>query len=187
MNIAEAIAMAAGSSFLAGVRLHAVVAALGLAGRMGYVTLPGAMGALADPWVIGVAAGLAFVEFLADKIALVDTVWDAGSTFLRVPGGATLAAMALADGGPAATTIAALLGGTFAFGVHSGKTAARVAVNHSPEPFSNVAVSLFEDVGGLGAIALLLLAPLILLALLLLLVVWMGRKVGRHLKGRAKP
>lgn len=163
---AELLAVAAGSSFLAGIRLYAAVALLGLVARLGWLDLPGSLTALERPEVIGVAATLAVAEFVADKVPWFDSVWDGIGTFLRVPGGALLAAGALSDSGPAASVIAGLLGGTFALGVHGTKAATRVAVNHSPEPVSNWFLSLVEDLGVPAVIALMIFAPVVLVVLL---------------------
>lgn len=143
------LGLAMGASWLSGIRLYACVATLGLLHRFELARLPGSLDVLANEWVIGVAAVLFVVEFLADKIAYVDTVWDAVHTFIRIPAGASLAAAAFADIHPAAQAVAFLIGGSIAFSAHGAKTATRFAVNHSPEPVSNAAVSLGED--GLAA------------------------------------
>lgn len=143
-------------SLAAGINLYATVALIGLAERYGWVALPPEYAPLGHAWVIGLAATLYVVEFFADKVPWIDTLWDAVHTFIRPVGGAALAVAALGDASPAAQVAAALLGGTVAAGSHFAKAGTRVVVNTSPEPFSNWTLSLLEDgfVAGLGLLAL---------------------------------
>lgn len=141
----ELLAVAAALGWASGMRLYAVVFLTGLAGAMGWVPLPSGLQMLQNPIVMG-ASGLMFaLEFFADKIPGVDTVWDAIHTVIRIPAGAGLAAAAL--GGDSATwaTVAALMGGTLAATAHTAKATTRAAVNTSPEPFSNIGLSLLGD------------------------------------------
>lgn len=151
MDLFHTIALALGAAWLSGVRLYAMVAILGLLGKYGGLQLPGALTALENPWVIGVASTLLVVEFIADKVPAIDSVWDVVHTFIRIPAGAVLAASAFGDYDPTIKVVAALIGGTLAFGSHATKTTARAAVNTSPEPVSNLVVSTTEDVYAVGS------------------------------------
>ena len=139
------LGLLAGSSLASGLRLYATIAVLGFLGHAGALALPGHLTVLANPWVIAVAASLYLVEFLADKIPYVDSIWDVVHTFVRVPASALLAWAALADIPDHWRVIAALLCGGLTLSVHGLKSSARVAVNTSPEPITNWAASLTED------------------------------------------
>ena len=145
MNPIQTLSLALGAGFSSGLNLYATVATLGLLQRFGIVHLPASLQVLAHPWVIGVAAGLYLIEFFADKIPYVDTVWDAVHTLIRPPAAALLAYSA-AGGAPLEWRWgAALLAGGVALTSHGTKASTRAAVNASPEPFSNWALSLGED------------------------------------------
>src|ERR1700731_3147820 len=137
------LGFAMGSAWLSGINLYATVATLGLLQRFKLVHLPGDLGYLSTWWVIALACSLYAIEFIADKIPAVDSVWDAIHTFIRVPAGAILAASAFADFDPAVRFAALLVGGGVALSSHGAKAATRLAANTSPEPFSNIALSLF--------------------------------------------
>jgi hypothetical protein len=145
-----------GFSVAAGVNLYATVALIGLASRFEWVTLPPEYAIFNNNWVIGLALVLYAVEFVADKVPWVDTLWDTIHTFIRPLGGAAVAVAALGDASPGMTALVALLGGTVAAGAHATKAGTRVVVNTSPEPFSNWILSLAEDgfVVALGLLAL---------------------------------
>lgn len=145
-----------GFSFAAGINLYATVAMLGLAERFGWVDLPEQFRVFDNDVVIGVAIVLYVIEFVADKIPWVDSVWDAVHTVIRPIGGAVIAVVTLGDASPTVKGLVALLGGTLATGTHLTKAGTRAAANASPEPFSNWALSLAEDafVIGLSALAL---------------------------------
>ena len=145
-----------GFSFAAGINLYATVAILGLAERFGWVDLPEQFRVFDNDVVIGVAILLYVIEFVADKIPWVDSVWDAVHTVIRPIGGAVIAVLTLGDASPTVKGLVALLGGTLATGTHLTKAGTRAAANASPEPFSNWALSLAEDafVIGLSALAL---------------------------------
>lgn len=139
------VAIAAALGWASGLRLYAVLLLVGLAGRLAWVDLPPGLSILASPLVLG-ATGLMFVvEFFADKIPGVDSVWDTVHTVIRIPAGAALAASVLGGDSAAWTLIAALMGGTLAATSHAAKATTRAAVNTSPEPFSNVGLSLLGD------------------------------------------
>ncbi len=169
---APAIALAAALSWGAGLRLYLVVFVFGLLGRLGWWPLPENLEVLAHPAVLAASGFMSVVELTADKVPWIDSAWDAVNTFIRIPAGAALAAAVFGDSGAAWTLAAALLGGTLTATTHFAKAGTRAAVNTSPEPFSNVAVSLGEDVGVLGGLWLALAHPLVfLLALVVFLVI----------------
>ena len=145
MNPIQTLSLALGAGFSSGLNLYATVATLGLLQRFGVVHLPASLQALGHPWVIGIAATLYLVEFLTDKIPYVDTVWDFIHTFIRPPAAALLAYAATGGAGSEWRWGAALLAGGVALTSHGTKASARAAVNTSPEPFSNWALSLGED------------------------------------------
>jgi hypothetical protein len=186
MNAIETLSLALGAAWTAGINLYATVAVLGLLQRYELVgRLPGGLEALDNWWVIGAALFLYAVEFVADKVPYVDTVWDAVHTFVRVPAGAALAVAATADLDPSVRVVAFLLGGGLALSTHGTKATARAAANASPEPFSNWALSLVEDVLAVGAVVLAVLHPLAILAVIvifLLLLAWILPKVVRALR-----
>jgi len=192
LTAVELIALASTVSLLAGWRLYLVTFAVGLAMKLGWVAMPQqlhALDVLANNWIIGVAALGALAEFFADKIAWVDSLWDAVHSAVRPLGGALLS-MAIIDGGDPAWQVGSfLLGGGAALLAHSGKAGARAIVNASPEPFSNVAVSTGEDVATLGLLGLAVANPIAaaLIALILVIVsVWLvvsaRRMLGRLLE-----
>jgi hypothetical protein len=185
MNITQILGLAMGSAWTSGVNLYATVAVLGLLERYGLAHLPGDLKVLANPWVLGVAIALYVVEFFADKIPYLDTVWDAIHTFIRVPAGAVLAYGATAQLDPAARTVALLVGGGLALSSHGTKAAIRAAANLSPEPFTNWALSLAEDVLVIGAVILAVIKPLAILCVILVFVIvalWLLPKIFRRLR-----
>ncbi len=145
-----------GFSLAAGVNLYATVAILGLSTRFGIVDLPPQFAAFNHPWIIGLALALYVVEFVADKVPWVDTVWDTVHTFVRPLGGALIAVSTLGEASPWLQGLTAVVGGTLAAGSHFTKAGTRAAVNLSPEPFTNWGLSLAGDafVIGLGMLAL---------------------------------
>lgn len=165
-TLLNTLAVGLGSSWVAGINLYATVAVLGMLGRWGGLALPGELQVLTSGWVIAVASGLYTVEFFADKIPYVDSVWDVLHTFIRVPAGAALAAEAFGDYDPAVRTIALLVGGGLALGSHGAKAATRAVINLSPEPFTNIAASVAEDTFTLGYLFAIYLFPLLALAIL---------------------
>ncbi len=149
LDLTQLVAMAAALGWASGLRLYAVVFLTGAAGFMGWVPLPPGLQLLQNPVVLGVSGLLFMIEFVADKIPGVDSVWDAIHTFIRIPAGAALAFGALngafgVDGNTWAL-LAALAGGTLAATAHTAKATTRAAANTSPEPFSNVGLSLLGD------------------------------------------
>ena len=142
----EVVALIVAVSFAAGLNVYATVATLGLLARTGVVSLPGGLQMLGSWWVIGASAALFGVEFFADKVPAFDLIWNALHTFIRIPVAALLAWRATANLSPQEQLIATLLGGLVAFAAHGGKTAVRAVVTPSPEPLSNMGLSLGEDV-----------------------------------------
>jgi hypothetical protein len=165
------IAMTAAMAWGAGLRLYLVVFVVGLADYLGYVPLPESMKIISHPAVMGASGFMAFIEFFADKIPYLDSVWDSIHTFLRIPAGAALAAGMMGGNGEAVSMVAAILGGTLAAGTHFGKAGTRAVVNTSPEPFSNVATSLAEEGMLLGGLGLAMTSPWLFLALLLVFII----------------
>jgi uncharacterized protein DUF4126 len=145
MNPIETLGLALGAGFSSGLNLYATIATLGLLQRFGVIHLPEQLQVLAHPWVLGIAIALYVIEFLADKIPLVDTVWDAIHTVIRPPAAALLAYGAAGAAPPEWRWGAALLAGGVALTSHGTKASTRAAVNASPEPFSNWALSFGED------------------------------------------
>ncbi len=183
-----------GFSFAAGVNLYATVALLGLASRYGWVSLPEQYRVFDSDLVIGAAIALYLVEFVADKIPWVDTLWDGLHTIIRPAGGAMIAVATVGEVSPGVEGLMALLGGSLAAGTHFTKAATRAVVNTSPEPFSNWGLSIAEDifVVSLGFIALAypLLAAVIVIAgvvLILVFAAWIVRAVGRRWRSLDRP
>ena len=177
------LAMSAAMAWGAGLRLYLVVFVVGVLGKLGYVPLPDALQMLMNPLVIGAAGLMAFIEFFADKIPWLDSAWDAVHTFLRIPAGAALAAGMLGDSGEGVAMAAALIGGTLTAGTHFGKAGTRAVANTSPEPFSNIGLSLVEDTMVAGGLALAMANPIIFLVLLLIFIIALVMLIRVVLKG----
>lgn len=176
LDTPQLLALAAALGWASGLRLYAVVFCTGLAGAIGWLALPPGLHLLQHPAVLGASGFMLFVEFFADKLPGVDSLWDLLHTVVRIPAGAALAAAALGADDATMALVAGLLGGTLAATAHATKAAARAAVNTSPEPFSNVAVSLLEDGASVGALWLAATHPLlfgVLLALTLVAMAWL--------------
>jgi hypothetical protein len=145
MDTPQLIAVAAALGWASGLRLYAVLFLTGLAGALGWVPLPGGLQVLQSTPLLVASGFMLFVEFFADKIPWVDSVWDAVHTLVRIPAGALLAASVFGWDHATAASVAAVLGGTLAATAHVAKASTRAAVNASPEPFSNIALSLVGD------------------------------------------
>ena len=184
-DLPQLIALAAVLGFASGIRLYAVLLIAGLVGYAGWVELPGGLAVLQHPWVLAASAIMFAIEFFADKIPGVDSVWDAIQTFTRIPAGAALAAGVFGGMDSAAwTTVAAIVGGSLAATSHFAKAGTRAAANTSPEPFSNIGLSAVEDVGVAGLMWLVLSYPLVALGVvivLLILAVWLLPKLFRFI------
>ena len=141
------LALAFGSSLTAGFRLYVTVLTLGLLNRYEILDLPQRLEVLSDPWVLGAASVLLIIEFFADKIPYIDNTWDAIHSFIRIPAGALLAAGAMGDVDEPLLWVAGLIGGVISLTAHGAKASTRLAVNATPEPFSNWFLSLLEEDG----------------------------------------
>ena len=176
-----------GFSFAAGINLYATVAILGLSQRLGWVTLPDQFRVFDNNVVIGAAVVMYVIEFFADKIPCVDSLWDAVHTVIRPVGGALIAVTALGQASPTVEGLVALLGGMLAAGTHLTKSGTRAVANTSPEPFSNWALSLAEDafVVALSTLALkypvaAALVVVIGVVMILVFATWIIRAVRRR-------
>jgi hypothetical protein len=186
------LALAGALAWGAGLRLYLVVFALGLAGHAGWMPLPEHLAALGSPLVIAAAGFMATVELFADKLPWLDSLWDGVQTFIRIPAGAALAAGVFGDAGAGMAIAAALLGGSVTAATHFSKAGARAAVNTSPEPFSNIGLSLAEDALVIGGGWLAIAYPALFLALLAMFLVtalfllrWLVRGFRRIFRGPA--
>ena len=191
LDLAQLVALAAVLGFASGIRLYAVLLVVGLVGYAGWVDLPAGLDVLSHPWVLAASGVMFAVEFFADKVPAVDSLWDALHTFIRIPAGAALAASVFGFGtaaGPdsaAWATVMAIIGGSLAATSHFTKAGTRAAVNTSPEPVSNLVASTAEDVLVGGLLALVLAYPLAALAVVLLLValaIWLLPKLARFIR-----
>jgi hypothetical protein len=185
LDMPQLLALAAALGWASGVRLYLVVLLTGLAGYLGWIPLPSGLQLLSHPVVLAASGFMVFVEFFADKIPGLDSIWDMVHTAIRIPAGAALAAGVFGVDHAAMALVAALLGGGFAATAHAAKATTRAAINTSPEPFTNVGASLVEDtavpVGLWLAVAHPLLFGLLFIAVLVLSV-WLIRKSWRFLK-----
>lgn len=172
MGIVEILGVAGSVSLLAGWRMYLCVFATGLAMRMGWIDAPQhlqSLDVLANNWVLG-ASGIGLVaEFFADKVAWLDSIWDAVHTAIRPIGGALLALAIVDASDPAWQVITLLLGGGAALASHSAKAGTRAVVNASPEPFSNIAVSTGEDIATGGLLFLALANPVAAIAVAIIM------------------
>ena len=174
-----------GTAWTSGINLYATVAALGIANRLEMIQLPQNLEVLSHPGVIAIACIMYFIEFFADKVPYLDTGWDALHTFIRVPAGAILAARSLGDLNPALELMALLAGGSIALIAHGTKATVRLAINASPEPFSNWAASITEDLTVFGSLWLMFNHPIVMIILVLVflaLVAWLVPKIYRLAK-----
>lgn len=182
----QLVALAAALGWASGLRLYAVLFIVGAAGYLGLVDLPGGLKVLMHPFVLAASGFMCFVEFFADKVPGVDSLWDIVHTFIRVPAGAALAAGVFGDSSSATILAAAIVGGTLAAGSHVAKTGSRAVINTSPEPFSNWTASFGEEVA-VGTLLWLAFAhPVValgVLAALVALTIWLIPKVWRMLRG----
>jgi hypothetical protein len=171
----QIVALAAALGWASGIRLYLVLFLVGFVDRMGWVAMPHGLHLLSHPLVLAASGLMVIVEFFADKVPWVDSIWDTVHTFIRVPAGAMLAASAIGALDPHGGTIGALV----------TKSSTRALANTSPEPFSNIGLSLGEDLIVPGGLALALLHPIVfvvLLAVMLALGIWLVPKIWRFLK-----
>lgn len=187
-SLSSVIALSMGMAWASGINLYAALLTLGILAHTGNIALPEPLQVVADPLVIGAAGFMYLVEFFADKIPGIDSGWDVIQSFVRIPGGAMLAAAAVGDISPAAEIAAGLLGGGLAATTHATKAGARVMINTSPEPVSNWSASIGEDVAVIGGVWAALNHPWLFLALLLvfiLLMAWLLPRIWRGIKSVA--
>ncbi len=185
MGVVETIALAMGVAWASGINLYATIATLGILANTGHMTLPPDLMILADPLVIAAAGFMYCVEFFADKVPGVDTAWDGLHSFIRIPAAAVLAAGALGDISPAAELAAAIAGGGLAASSHALKSGTRVLINTSPEPFSNIGVSLAEDaivIAGVWAAVAHPIPMAIFLIVFVLAMIWLLPRLWRLIK-----
>lgn len=185
MDWFSTLSLALGSAWTSGINLYATVTVLGLLQKFGFTKLPGGLDVLDNWWIIGVAGFLFLVEFFADKIPYLDSVWDVIHTFIRVPAGVIVAYAATNQLDASISIPAALVGGGLAFSSHGTKAAARLAANVSPEPVSNWVLSLVEDAIAIIGSVLSVLAPVVIAIVLLLFVIfffWFFPKVFRAVR-----
>jgi len=179
------LSLALGTAWTSGINLYATVSVLGLLQKFGATKLPGGLDVLDNWWIIGVGAFLYLVEFFADKIPYVDSVWDVVHTFIRVPAGAIVAYAATNQMDSSVHIVAALLGGGLAFSSHGTKAAVRAGANLSPEPVSNWVLSIVEDIVAFVGALLAVFAPVliaIVLIIFLIFFVWFAPKVFRAVR-----
>jgi hypothetical protein len=174
MDMLQTVALSSGLAWASGLRLYLVVLLAGTLSYFGYLTLPETLSVLKHPLVIGAAGIMAFAELIADKIPAFDSIWDSIQTFIRIPAGALLAAFAMGDVDPAWTVAAGLIGGTITAGTHFAKAGSRLAINTSPEPFSNWIASFGEEGMVLSGLWTMLAAPAVFLGLLAVFLVLAG-------------
>jgi hypothetical protein len=185
MGAVETAALAAGLSWASGLRLYAALFTAGMLHWFNVMTLPQPLQILAHPVVLAASGVMLAVEFLVDKVPGLDSIWDSVHTFIRIPAGAVLAAGAFAQLDPVWVTTAAILGGMIAGSSHLTKAGTRAALNTSPEPVSNWAASLTEDVATIGGLTLAVFNPWVFLALLAVFIVfalWFIPKVFRFIR-----
>ena len=197
MDFISTLAIGMGASWVSGINLYATVATLGLLSRFANLKLPGELEVLTSWWVIGIALFLFVVEFIADKIPVVDSAWDVIHTFIRIPAGAVLAATAFGDFDKSVQVTAFLLGGGLALTSHGTKAATRAVINTSPEPVSNIVISLAEDVLVVVSILLAVFLPVVVFFVVaagVAVTVWVlprvvrfFRQVFRKIRGLFRP
>lgn len=176
------LTLALGSAWTSGINLYATVTVLGLLQKFGSIKLPGGLDVLDNWWIIGIAGFLYAIEFVADKVPYVDSVWDVIHTFIRVPAGAVVAYAATYEMDAAVMIIAALLGGGLALSSHGTKAALRAGANLSPEPVSNWILSIIEDILAIVGTVLAVFAPILIALVLVIFLVfffWFAPKVFR--------
>jgi len=184
-QISTTLALSMGLAWASGINLYATLFTLGYLANTGDMELPPDLLIIANPMVMGAAGIMYCIEFFADKIPGIDTGWDTLHTFIRIPAGAMLAAGAIGDMNPAIEIAAGILGGGLATATHATKAGSRVLINTSPEPFTNWAASISEDVAVIGGVWACLNHPflaLIILVLSIILIIWLLPKIWKGIK-----
>ena len=185
LDTAQLVALAGAVGWASGIRLYLVILLTGLAGYLGWMQLPQGLHLLANPVVLGASGFMVFVEFFADKIPGLDSLWDVVHTVIRIPAGAALAAGVFSADSAAMSLVAALVGGTLAGTSFAAKATSRAAINTSPEPFSNIGTSLVEDTLVPAGLWLAVAHPFVfipVLVVVLMLSIWLIRLCWRFLK-----
>ena len=185
LDTAQLVALAGAVGWASGIRLYLVILLTGLAGYLGWMQLPQGLHLLANPVVLGASGFMVFVEFFAEKIPGLDSLWDVVHTVIRIPAGAALAAGVFSADSAAMSLVAALVGGTLAGTSFAAKATSRAAINTSPEPFSNIGTSLVEDSLVPAGLWLAVAHPFVFIPLLLvvlILSIWLIRICWRFLK-----
>ena len=181
VDLTQLVAIAAALGWASGLRLYAVVFITGLAGWLGWISLPGDLHVLSHPVVLGASGLMLFIEFFVDKIPGLDSLWDAIHTFVRIPAGAALAGAVFGGDQASWVTAAALMGGTLAATSHAAKLTTRASANTSPEPFSNIALSLLGDSAvplmlwlswAHPVVALVALAAIVVVSIVVVVILW---------------
>ena len=178
----QLVALAASLGWASGLRLYAVLFIVGGLGYLDWIDLPTGLDVLSHPFVLAASGFMCFVEFFADKIPAVDSLWDAVHTVIRIPAGTALAASVFGDSSSATMLAAAILGGTLAAGSHFVKAGSRAVINTSPEPFSNWTASVGEEIAVGSVLWLAFTYPLVALAVVLVLTglaIWLIPKLWR--------
>ena len=184
-QVASTISLTMGAAWASGINLYAAMLVLGILGATGNIVLPEGLAVLMNPMVIGAAGIMYIAEFVADKIPVVDSGWDTVHTFIRIPAGVLMAAGAVGDVNTALAVAAGICGGGLAATSHAAKAGSRVVINASPEPFTNWAASLAEDVAVIGGLWAALHQPwlfLLFMVLFIALVIWLLPKIWRGIK-----
>lgn len=182
-DLIQTLSLTLGVAWASGINLYAAVAVIGLGGATGYVDLPPSLELVQDPLIILAAAFMYCVEFMADKTPGVDSAWDTVHTFIRIPAGAMLAAGAVGPVDPAIAVAAGLLGGGVTAATHATKAGSRVLINTSPEPFSNWAASIAEDVAVFAGLWAALQHPVLFLIALLAFLIMLCFLLPKILRG----
>ena len=185
LNMASLTTLAVGLGWASGLRLYGLVFTLGMLSRFAGVQMPGGLDVLGHPLILAISGLLLLVEFLADKVPYIDSIWDSVHTFIRIPAGAALAAAVMGDQGTAAQVAMGLLGGSLAAGTHLAKSGLRAAINTSPEPISNVTTSLTEDAVAASGLWALFYHPLwflLGLAIFILVAAWLLVRLWRFVR-----
>jgi uncharacterized protein YjeT (DUF2065 family) len=178
----QLVALAASLGWASGLRLYAVLFIVGGLGHLNWIDLPSGLDVLSHPFVLAASGFMCFIEFFADKIPAIDSLWDAVHTVIRIPAGAALAASVFGDSSSATMLAAAILGGTLAAGSHFVKAGSRAVINTSPEPFSNWTASFGEEIAVGSVLWLAFTYPLVALAVVLVLTglaIWLIPKLWR--------
>jgi len=184
-QVSTTLALTMGLAWASGINLYATLFTLGYLANTGNIDLPPDLLIITHPMVMGTAGLMYCVEFFADKIPGIDTGWDSIHTFIRIPAGAMLAAGAIGEVNPAIEIAATILGGGMAAATHATKSGSRVLINASPEPFTNWAASVTEDIAVIGGVWTCLNYPLIFLVALVLsifLMIWLLPKIWNGIK-----